>query len=90
MTVRLTKKRRLPEDTNGERLSTPYGEIHLSARTLEFWRNWEPNPSSDKLSVIEPLGAALLFDIGAGLISAGFVEEINKRTGRLLRAARQK
>jgi hypothetical protein len=86
MTIRLTKKRRLPDDTRGERVLTPYGEIHVSARTLELWRDWKRTAASGE--AVGRVAGALVFDFSAELISRGLVEEINKRLGRAIRGKR--
>jgi len=81
--MRLTEKRRLPNDTKGERVLTPYGEIHVEARTLGLIRDWSPREYSGR--EVEKIAGALLFDNAAGFISRGLSEEINKRIGRVLR-----
>ncbi|MGA7256202.1 MAG: hypothetical protein WBX09_06110 [Terracidiphilus sp.] len=81
--MRLTEKRRLPKDTKGERVLTPYGEIHAEARTLGLIGDWNNREYSG--DEVEKIAGALLFDYSAGFISRGLVEEINKRIGRVLR-----
>jgi hypothetical protein len=83
MGIRLTKKRRLPEDTKGERVLTPYGEIHVSARTLEIRQDWDCPALNPE--VFGRLCGALMFDLSAGLISLALADEIQKRIGRVQR-----
>jgi hypothetical protein len=81
--VRLTEKRRLPADTKGGRVLTPYGEIHVQARTLVLIQDWSRREySGDEVCEI---ASALMFDFAAGFISRGLAEEINRRVGRVLR-----
>jgi hypothetical protein len=86
MTIRLTKKRRLPEDTKGARVLTPYGEIHVKARTLEFVRDMNDDGGAVGLD-IQRLCGALMFDCAAGFISESLVAEITKRVKRVQRGS---
>jgi hypothetical protein len=79
--MRMTEKRRLPEDTKGSRVLTPYGEIHVDARTLSIIQDWDAMTGDGIAAII----SALAYDVAAGLISRGLMEEINKRIGRVVR-----
>lgn len=85
MTIRLAENRRLPPDTRGERVLTPYGEIHVSARTLELWRNLENGGTGDGRDPVLQILGALLFDLAAGFISSALHNEILKRVNRVTR-----
>lgn len=81
--MRLTEKRRLPADVKGERVLTPYGEIHRNARTLELIKDWSSQEYSGH--EVEKICEAMMFDFASGHISRGLCEEINRRIGRVLR-----
>lgn len=83
--MKLTKKRRLPADTQGERVLTPYGEIHIEARTLGLWRDLEQPGTRVTPHIVARISGALMYDITAGFISTGLADEINRRLARVLR-----
>ena len=88
--MRLTAKRRLPADAKGERVLTPFGEIHREARTLELLQECCDREHSGL--DVEKLCGALMYDVAAGFISYGLSEEITQRVKRVQRgkAARLK